>query len=87
MQTSGMGKVRRARDFFISYTQDDRGWAEWIAWAWQLEAEATRPCCRPGTFALAKLVARMRSVGDLSQRRGTNHQKGRARRLSEESRL
>ena len=25
------------RDFFISYTQADRAWAEWIAW--QLEAE------------------------------------------------
>jgi hypothetical protein len=25
-----------SRDFFISYTQTDRGWAEWIAW--QLEA-------------------------------------------------
>src|SRR5215218_1874940 len=33
--------------------QDDRGWAEWIAWAWRLEAEGYRPCCRPGTFVLA----------------------------------
>jgi TIR domain len=22
----------RKRDFFISYTNSDRGWAEWIAW-------------------------------------------------------
>jgi hypothetical protein len=25
------------KDFFISYNEADRGWAEWIAW--QLEAE------------------------------------------------
>jgi hypothetical protein len=31
--------VRRVRDVFVSYTQDDRGWARWIAWAWQLEAK------------------------------------------------
>ena len=27
------GRVRRAGgDFFVSYTQTDRAWAEWIAW-------------------------------------------------------
>ena len=27
-------------DFFVSYTQADRGWAEWIAW--QLEEDGYR---------------------------------------------
>jgi hypothetical protein len=31
------GPAKRRRDFFVSYTQSDRDWAEWIAW--QLEAE------------------------------------------------
>ena len=35
------------RDFFISYTEADRAWAEWIACSWR--PPATRPCCRPGT--------------------------------------
>jgi hypothetical protein len=81
-----MGKVcRRARDLFISYTKDDRGWAEWIAWAWQLEAEGDTTVLQAWDATRSRKPT---SVGDRSQRRrGTNHQKGRARRLSEESRL
>jgi TIR domain len=26
------GDARRGWDFFVSYTQADRAWAEWIAW-------------------------------------------------------
>jgi hypothetical protein len=31
-QVSASGEVRREWDFFVSYTQADRAWAEWIAW-------------------------------------------------------
>lgn len=34
-------------DFFISYTQADRAWAEWIAWA--LEEDGHRVLIQPGT--------------------------------------
>lgn len=96
IQTSGMRKLRRARDVFISYTKDDRGSAEWIAWPWQLEAKGYTTVLQAGSFARAKTssygcATRSRkpaSVGDPSQRRrGTNLQKGRARRSSEESQL
>jgi hypothetical protein len=29
---SSSTKRRAMTDFFISYTQEDRAWAEWIAW-------------------------------------------------------
>jgi TIR domain len=32
----GLARVSANRDFFISYTQADRAWAEWLAW--ELEA-------------------------------------------------
>jgi TIR domain len=32
MQTGGAGRVDAERDFFVSYTQTDRAWAEWLAW-------------------------------------------------------
>jgi TIR domain-containing protein len=61
--SQGDGKVRRVRDFFVSYTQDEPGWAGWIAWAWQLEAEGYTTVLqawdvRPAT----NLVARMRDA-------------------------
>jgi TIR domain len=34
------GGDSRGWDFFVSYTQADRGWAEWIAW--QLEEDGYR---------------------------------------------
>jgi hypothetical protein len=35
-------------DFFISYTQPDKAWAEWIAW--QLEAEGYRTTVQAWDF-------------------------------------
>src|SRR5438132_9967818 len=29
-------------DFFISYTQDDRGWGEWIAWVLEAAGFSTK---------------------------------------------
>ncbi len=36
----GGDKAERQWDFFVSYTQADRGWAEWVAW--QLERDGYR---------------------------------------------
>jgi hypothetical protein len=64
-----------------------------MAWAWQLEAEGYTTVLQAWNFALAKILSpgcatrsrKPTSVGDPSQcRGGTNHHKGRARRLSEE---
>ena len=45
-------------DFFISYTQADRAWAEWVAW--QLEAAGYRCIIQAWDFALgANFVVRM----------------------------
>jgi hypothetical protein len=47
-------------DFFISYTQADRGWAEWIAWA--LEEDGYRVLVQawdflPGSNWMAQVQA------------------------------
>jgi tetratricopeptide (TPR) repeat protein len=56
-----MGRVGQARDFFISYTQDDRAWAEWIAW--QLEAERYTTVLQAWDFRPGNnFVARMRDA-------------------------
>jgi hypothetical protein len=53
--------VGQAQDFFISYTQDDRGWAEWIAW--QLEAERYTTLLQAWDFRPGdNFVARMRDA-------------------------
>lgn len=45
-------------DFFISYTQADRRWAEWIAWQLEQEHYTTRIQAwdfRPGTNFVAEM--------------------------------
>jgi tetratricopeptide (TPR) repeat protein len=50
-----------ARDFFISYTQADRAWAEWIAW--QLEAERYTTVLQAWDFRPGEnFVVRMRDA-------------------------
>ncbi|WP_372512161.1 TIR domain-containing protein [Frankia umida] len=42
----GIAEGDEDRDFFVSYTQADRAWAEWISW--ELEERRFRCCCRRG---------------------------------------
>jgi hypothetical protein len=41
----GRERMGEGLDFFISYTQADRAWAEWIAWA--LEEAGYKVLCSP----------------------------------------
>jgi hypothetical protein len=54
-------KPDQQRDFFVSYTQADRAWAEWIAW--QLEAERYTTVLQEWDFRPGEnFVVRMRDA-------------------------
>ncbi len=56
-----MDEPGERRDFFISYTQADRAWAEWIAW--QLEAERYTTVLQAWDFRPGEnFVVRMRNA-------------------------
>jgi hypothetical protein len=64
-----MGQDGARRDFFISYTQADRAWAEWIAW--QLEEARYTTVLQAWDFAPGRALGGVRrrfACGGLPER-------------------